>query len=103
MLQNLTNEKSVVGYVMVWCHQATSHDLSQCWPRSPDAITRSKCWCPISTPIVEEMYTSLLDIISKAFISNETQNIVKPLDKLSVLETKKTKFFDYLTKYHSIR
>ena len=40
---------------------------------------------------------------SKAFISNETQNIVQPLDKLSVLETKMTKFFDYLTKYHSIR
>ena len=49
------------------------------------------------------MYTSLLDIISKAFISNVTQNIVKPLDKLLVLETKMTKFFDYLTKYHSIR
>ena len=38
--QNLTNEKS--PQVMAWCHQATSHYLSQCWPRSwwPYGITR---------------------------------------------------------------
>ena len=33
MPQNLTNEKSTLVQVMAWCHQATSHYLSQCWPR----------------------------------------------------------------------
>ena len=34
MPQNLINEKSTLFQVMAWCHQATSHCLSQCWPRS---------------------------------------------------------------------
>ena len=33
-LQNLTYEKSKLVQVMAWCRQATSHYLSQCWPRS---------------------------------------------------------------------
>ena len=39
---DLTDDKSTLGQVMAWCHQATSHYLSQCWPRSlsPYAITR---------------------------------------------------------------
>ena len=32
--QNITNEKSTLVQVMAWCHQATSHCLSQCWPWS---------------------------------------------------------------------
>ena len=27
-------DKSTLVQVMAWCHQATSHYLSQCWPRS---------------------------------------------------------------------
>ena len=34
MHQNLTNDKSTLGQVMAWCHQAISHYLSQCWPKS---------------------------------------------------------------------
>ena len=39
---SLTNEKSTLVQVMVWCRQATSHYLSQCWPRSmsPNGVTR---------------------------------------------------------------
>ena len=35
-------DKSTLVQVMAWCHQATSHYLSQCWPRSlsPYGITR---------------------------------------------------------------
>ena len=33
MLQNITG-KSTLVQVMAWCRQATSHYLSQCWPRS---------------------------------------------------------------------
>ena len=30
---DLTNDKSTLVQVMAWCHHATSHYLSQCWPR----------------------------------------------------------------------
>ena len=42
MPQDLTDDKSTLVQVMTWCHQATSHYLSQCWPRSlsPNGITR---------------------------------------------------------------
>ena len=40
--ENCTNEKSTLVQVMAWCHQATGHYLSQCWPKSmsPYDITR---------------------------------------------------------------
>ena len=39
---DFTDDKSTLVQVMVWCRQATSHYLSQCWPRSlpPNGITR---------------------------------------------------------------
>ena len=42
MPQELTDDKSTLVQVMAWCHQATSHYLSQCWPRSmsPNGVTR---------------------------------------------------------------
>ena len=42
MPQDLTDNKSTLVHVMAWCHQATSHYLSQCWPRSmsPNGVTR---------------------------------------------------------------
>ena len=35
-------DKLTLVQVMAWCHQATSHYLSQCWPRSvlPYCVTR---------------------------------------------------------------
>ena len=40
--QNSTDDKSTLVQVMAWCRQATSHYLSQCWPRSvsPYGVTR---------------------------------------------------------------
>ena len=37
-----TDDKSTLVQIMAWCHQATSHYLSQCWPRSllPYGVTR---------------------------------------------------------------
>ena len=32
--QELTADESILVQVMAWCQQATSHYLSQCWPRS---------------------------------------------------------------------
>ena len=42
MPQNVTDGKSALAQVMAWCRQATSHYLSQCWPRStsPYGVTR---------------------------------------------------------------
>ena len=42
MPQDLTDDKSRLVQVMAWCHQATSHYLSQCWlsSLSPYDITR---------------------------------------------------------------
>ena len=39
---DLTDDKSTLVQVMAWCRQATSHYLSQCWPRwmSPFGVTR---------------------------------------------------------------
>ena len=39
---DLTDDKSTLVQVMAWCHQATSHYLGQCWPRSmsPYGVTR---------------------------------------------------------------
>ena len=34
MPQNLTDYKSTLVQVMAWCCQATSHYMSQCWPKS---------------------------------------------------------------------
>ena len=34
MWMDLTDDKSSLVQVMAWCPQATSHYLSQCWPRS---------------------------------------------------------------------
>ena len=42
MPQDLTDYLSTLVQVMAWCRQATSHYMSQCWPRSlsPYDITR---------------------------------------------------------------
>ena len=39
---DLTGDKSTLVQVMAWCRQATSHYMSQCWPRSisPNGVTR---------------------------------------------------------------
>ena len=41
MLLDFTDDKSTLVQVMAWCRQATSHYLSQCWPRfmSPYGVT----------------------------------------------------------------
>ena len=48
-MQDLIEDKSTLVQVMAWCHQAPSHYLSQCWPRSmsPYGITRSQ-WVKVT-------------------------------------------------------
>ena len=42
--QSLINEKLALDEMIAWCHQATSHYMSQCWPRSmlPYGITNTQ-------------------------------------------------------------
>ena len=42
MSLDLTDDEPTLAQVMAWCRQATSHYLSQCWPRSlsPYDVTR---------------------------------------------------------------
>ena len=56
---DLTDDKSTLVQVMAWCGQATSHYLSQCWPRSlsPYGVTRPQ-WVKYSTS--KEIYTWLV-------------------------------------------
>ena len=46
---DLTDGKSTSVQVMAWCRQATSHYLSQCWPRSmsPKGVTRPQ-WVTVT-------------------------------------------------------
>ena len=39
---DFTDDQSTLVQAMAWCRQATSHYLSQCWPRSlsPSGVTR---------------------------------------------------------------
>ena len=45
MSLDFTDDQSTLVQVMAWCCQATSHHLSQCWPRSlsPYGVTRPQC------------------------------------------------------------
>ena len=54
MSLDLTDDKSTLVQVMAWCRQATSHYLTQCWPRSlpPYGVTRPQ-WA--HTPLVPHM------------------------------------------------
>ena len=49
---DLTDDKSTSVQVMAWCHQATSHYLSQCWPSSmsPYGVTRPQ-W--VNSPLLQ--------------------------------------------------
>ena len=69
MSLDLTDDKSTLFPVMAWCRQATSHYLSQCWPRSlsPYGVTRPQ-W--VKTAVICErlniatgFYNSYLNFI----------------------------------------
>ena len=66
MSLDLTDDKSTLVQVMAWCRQATSHYLSQCWPRfmSPYGVTRSQ-WVNSYTAII---WTSIARWNSQPYI-----------------------------------
>ena len=53
MSLDFTDDQSTLVQIMAWCRQATSHYLSQCWPRSlsPYGVTRPR-WVKASARTV---------------------------------------------------
>ena len=60
MSLDLTDDKSTLVQVMAWCRQATSHYLSQCWPRylSSYGATRPQ-WVNLITSYLTELMTTI--------------------------------------------
>ena len=52
---------STLVQVMAWCHQATSHYLSQCWPScmSPFAVIRPQRWPVINKTKLNIQYKNM--------------------------------------------
>ena len=70
MSLDFTDDQSTLAQVMVWCHQATSHYLSQCWPGSllPYGVTRPQ-WVNTLRPRQNGCYSP--DDIFKCILSYE--------------------------------
>ena len=81
MLLDLTDDKSTLVLVMAWCRQATSHYLSQCWPRSmlPNGVSRPQ-WVNKNVDIVnmnkEKMTPKMgLNLINLCILRNNRRCI----------------------------
>ena len=70
MTLDLNDDKSTLVQAMAWCRQATSHYLSQCWPRSmsPNGVTRPQ---RINNLSHEQNGRHSTDDISKCVFANE--------------------------------
>ena len=75
---DFADDKSTLVQVMTWCLQATSHYLSQCWPRSllPYGVIRPQ-WVDSSPP--DKMAAVLADNIFKCIFLNENDRIPIPI------------------------
>ena len=76
MSLDFTDDQSTLVQVMAWCHQATSHYLSQWWPRflSPYGVTRPE-WVNTLRPGM--MAATLADDIFKCISLKENLWIKK--------------------------
>ena len=74
---DLTDDKSTLVQVMAWCHQATSHYLSQCWPSymSPYGVTRPQ-WVK-DTKVYSELTYWICLMISYKTKKNKCWVLVK--------------------------
>ena len=61
MPRDLTDNKSTLVQVMAWWRQATSHYLSQCWPRSmsPNGVTRPQ-WVNLELVVLSNLNHMIL-------------------------------------------
>ena len=85
MPQDLTDDKPTLVQVMAWCHQATTHYLNQCWPRSPTpyGVTRPQ-WVKVhnvyfkNVPgFVDIRFTSRPKLMRKIKSTSKTPLLIK--------------------------
>ena len=76
MPMDLTDGKSTLVHVMAWCRQATSHYLSQCWPRfmPPYGVTRPQ-WINVTC-----LFSGL-----KISIMIQRSRLRRPISKISMI------------------
>ena len=96
MSLDFTDEKSTLVQVMAWCHQATSHYLSQCGPRSPDGVTRPQWvnddpldWCVYVSPGLNELRMTELMEYCVTWIS--TLSLLNPVKIFQLHQLTKNK------------
>ena len=65
MSLDFTDDQSTLVQAMAWCRQATSHYLSQCWPRSlsPYGVTRPQWVKPVQQALVSIYETCKLSAL----------------------------------------
>ena len=65
MPMDLTDDKSTLVQIMAWCRQATSHYLSQCWPRSlsPYGVIRPQWVKAIMDMVMTHKYDEITGIM----------------------------------------
>ena len=89
---DLTDAKSTLAQVMVWCRQATSHYLSQCWPRSLSSygITRPQWvkWTNLVSSTV--VYCSVIPLVSWGQTSWERHHRAEPLTPVTWLPLRRS-------------
>ena len=83
---DLNDKKSTLVQVMAWCRQATSHYLSQCWPRSLSlyGITRPQ-WVKSGTIIDVYILQTWNDVLALSTVRWYCN--IKLLQHLEVAET----------------
>ena len=90
MSLNFTDGQSALIQVMAWCCQATSHYLSQCWPRSlsPYDVSRPQ-WvkaCVIITftffqwNMITHLWSNLSSGIAKPMMQHKGLSVYNTLD-----------------------
>ena len=95
MSLDLSDDKSTLVQLMAWCHQATSHYLRQCWPRSqsPYDVTRPQWLTHWGWDKMVAMFksiflndnSSLIQISLKFVLKDSTDVFMRPSDSLSFL------------------
>ena len=107
-IKQLLHQMSTLIKVMVWCRQATSHLLNQCWPRftSPLGVTRPQIVIP-TVDDVEIFSNNPFDRMTAAGCQEEKCQtrysiyrgfdvFIASLDKLSMTWLESEQFCKYL-------
>ena len=96
MSLHLTDDKSTLVQVMAWCHQATSHYRSQCWPRSvpPYGVTRPQ-WVNSLSLTDELIHICTVMPMIMLWLTNEISNSI-----ICHISRQQTRLSDFVKPHH---